>query len=349
MKIADPEQLVFIGMDYGKADSTGKIHDGHALRVDKVIPNSKSPGGYDFVLVNPWNSQKRETYSLSDIRERGQDFRIFNSSPQKLLMHYLLGFTPAAISFVCENSKVLSEILQIEEMDVLHIDSLVEGIIQGKIKLIEIAQKLIDRGVVQPKMKQLKEELEASDKNKFHLFIEKNNFRIQKLREVIEFADKSRFIESLALIKKELSKIEQLAQEDNKYNKTFQVANQLYTQLLQAKECLLHIETPIDERLAQFQKSCLDAIHTALPILGQEVEWQPLLIKLVNVIVALATVGLVCLATGRFGLFKPQKKILPLEEILPLKETLGQTAQKLQQGVDANNDVAKLILSRRSA
>ncbi|WP_309598917.1 hypothetical protein [Legionella sainthelensi] len=78
-------------MRYGQVDANGKRHGRHALRIDKIIPNANSTGGYDFVLVNPWDNQKRETYSLKDIQQKKCRFSTFTINPyehdlkQKLL------------------------------------------------------------------------------------------------------------------------------------------------------------------------------------------------------------------------------------------------------------------------
>lgn len=80
-KTIAPDYPIYISMDYGASDAFGKYHGRHGLRIDKIVANPSSPGGYDFVLVNPWNNQRKETYSLNDIKLRHYRFCIFNTNP----------------------------------------------------------------------------------------------------------------------------------------------------------------------------------------------------------------------------------------------------------------------------
>ncbi|AMP90171.1 hypothetical protein [Legionella pneumophila] len=81
LKTIAPLEPIYISMKYGQIDANGETHDGHALRIDRIIPNPKSAGGYDFVLVNPWDNQKRETYSLNEIQQRDCSFGVFSTKP----------------------------------------------------------------------------------------------------------------------------------------------------------------------------------------------------------------------------------------------------------------------------
>ncbi|RYB30339.1 hypothetical protein D7227_14995, partial [Legionella pneumophila] len=82
-KTTAPQEPVYISIKYGEVDSNGVRHGRHALRLDRIIPNPKSAGGYDFVLVNPWNNQLKETYSLDEIQQRKCRFSIFSTKPYK--------------------------------------------------------------------------------------------------------------------------------------------------------------------------------------------------------------------------------------------------------------------------
>ncbi|WP_115704293.1 hypothetical protein [Legionella sainthelensi] len=83
LKTIAPQSPIYISMSYGQVDAHGERHGRHALRIDKIIPNANSAGGYDFVLVNPWDNQKRETYSLDEILERKCRFSVFSTKPYK--------------------------------------------------------------------------------------------------------------------------------------------------------------------------------------------------------------------------------------------------------------------------
>lgn len=71
-----------ISMKYGRSDDFGKIHERHALVIENIVPNTKSAGGYDFILVNPWNTNaESEAYSLNDILLRAPFFALFDINP----------------------------------------------------------------------------------------------------------------------------------------------------------------------------------------------------------------------------------------------------------------------------
>lgn len=69
-KLTAQDEPVYIEMDHGQIDAHGKFHGYHALRLQKILENPRTPGGYDFVLVNPWDTSKTETYSIRDIKSR---------------------------------------------------------------------------------------------------------------------------------------------------------------------------------------------------------------------------------------------------------------------------------------
>ncbi|KTD64147.1 hypothetical protein [Legionella shakespearei] len=81
LKTEKPNQPVYISMAYGYKDYLGRIHGRHALRIDKIVP--KQPDGYDFVLINPWNNQKKETFSIDEIKARNYRFSIYNVKKQE--------------------------------------------------------------------------------------------------------------------------------------------------------------------------------------------------------------------------------------------------------------------------
>ena len=78
LKMINPAQPVYISMSYGRPDQNGVINGRHALRIDQVI--QKSNGSYDFVLINPHNNQKRETYSQDEILKRNYRFSVYNTN-----------------------------------------------------------------------------------------------------------------------------------------------------------------------------------------------------------------------------------------------------------------------------
>lgn len=71
LKMLNPEQPLYIEMDHGEPDRDGRIHGYHALRVKRI---EKTGTSYNFVLANPWDNSKEETYSLNDIQSRNFQF-----------------------------------------------------------------------------------------------------------------------------------------------------------------------------------------------------------------------------------------------------------------------------------
>lgn len=109
-----PEKPIYVAMDYGKRDEYGVIHSGHALRIDKIIPNSNMPGGYEFILVNPWDTSKRESMSLDEIQRRRATFDIFNTKPERdELIPILLKMPDEKGQYVIENPDLCSMISRI--------------------------------------------------------------------------------------------------------------------------------------------------------------------------------------------------------------------------------------------
>ncbi|KTD42371.1 hypothetical protein [Legionella quateirensis] len=78
LKTINPAQPVYISMSYGRPDQYGIINGRHALRIDRVIQNSD--GTYDFVLINPHDNTKRETYKLDEIMKRNYRFSVYNTN-----------------------------------------------------------------------------------------------------------------------------------------------------------------------------------------------------------------------------------------------------------------------------
>lgn len=116
-KIANPQASVYISIDYGNIDSFGKRHGRHALRIDKIIPNPKSPGGYDFSLANPWNNQEREIYNLDDIRERNYRFCTFNVRPHYYDELVRLPISDSLRETVLKKPQLMNFLLQIKNIN----------------------------------------------------------------------------------------------------------------------------------------------------------------------------------------------------------------------------------------
>jgi hypothetical protein len=76
LKTINPDAPIYISMDWDAVDAQGQTHDRHGLRVKKIV--AKGDGKYDFILVNPWNNQTEETFTLDDIKKRDYRFCKFS-------------------------------------------------------------------------------------------------------------------------------------------------------------------------------------------------------------------------------------------------------------------------------
>ena len=107
LKLLFPDQPIYIGMDYGREDGYGRKHDRHGLRVDQIIPDRTSPGGYRFMLVNPWNTERGvEEYSVNDIKQRGSRFCIYKTNPQRFELMQRLAMSPDVLKTVVKIKKL---------------------------------------------------------------------------------------------------------------------------------------------------------------------------------------------------------------------------------------------------
>ncbi|HFD2317743.1 TPA: Dot/Icm T4SS effector CegC2, partial [Legionella pneumophila] len=118
LKLMNPDEPVYISMSYGKVDSFGKFHGRHALRIDKIIP--KGSGNYDFVLINPHDNSKTETYKLDDLNKRNCRFCLFNTSIHRAsLTKKLLTLSNEDGRYVFSNSGLQKRLISLEEMNLL--------------------------------------------------------------------------------------------------------------------------------------------------------------------------------------------------------------------------------------
>lgn len=114
LKTINPAQPVYISMAYGSKDYQGKIHGRHALRIDKVVP--KLPEGYDVVLINPWDNQKRETFSLDEIEQRNYRFSVYHVNKQHGDLTTALLACPIELGqYVFQNPPLFNVLLQLQQ------------------------------------------------------------------------------------------------------------------------------------------------------------------------------------------------------------------------------------------
>ncbi|TIE30313.1 hypothetical protein DIZ73_08030 [Legionella pneumophila] len=118
LKLMNPKEAVYISFAYGEPDANGKIHDRHALRIDKVVP--KINGGYDFILVNPWDNQKQETFSLEELEKRDCRFCTFSLNQQRYEITRILLKNPIGQGqYIFANPELFTLLLQMQKLSLL--------------------------------------------------------------------------------------------------------------------------------------------------------------------------------------------------------------------------------------
>lgn len=89
-----PHQPIYISINYRKKDLHGKEHVRHALRIDRITPDSRpGSGGFCFVMVNPWNNQTHETMTCEELKQKQCKFSIYQTNQKQfewisLLLQY---------------------------------------------------------------------------------------------------------------------------------------------------------------------------------------------------------------------------------------------------------------------
>lgn len=118
LKLMNPREAIYISFAYGEPDANGKIHERHALRIDKVV--SKTNGGYDFILVNPWDNQKQETFSLGELEKRDCRFCTFSLNQQRYEVTRILLKNPVEQGqYIFANPELFTLLLQMQKLSLL--------------------------------------------------------------------------------------------------------------------------------------------------------------------------------------------------------------------------------------
>ena len=109
LKSLFPHQCVYIAIDYSELDTHGYLHNRHALRIESIVASPDSPGGYDFILVNPWNNQAYETFNLVDIKRRNPLFCTYITKPEHHnLTQMLLRIPLAEATYIVDRPDLLT-------------------------------------------------------------------------------------------------------------------------------------------------------------------------------------------------------------------------------------------------
>ncbi|AMP88999.1 hypothetical protein [Legionella pneumophila] len=118
LKLMNPKEAVYISFAYGEPDANGKIHERHALRIDKVV--TKTNGGYDFILVNPWDNQKQEIFSLEELEKRDCRFCTFSLNQQRHEITRILLKNPIEQGqYIFANPELFNLLLQMQKLSLL--------------------------------------------------------------------------------------------------------------------------------------------------------------------------------------------------------------------------------------
>ena len=117
IKTICPDQPIYIGMLYDFEDTFGTLDKRHALRIERIIPINDRPGDYMFVLVNPWDNQLTETYTLEELKKRKCRFSIFDTDrPKYELIRMLMSRSDTLGQIVFANPELLQMVLRIKRL-----------------------------------------------------------------------------------------------------------------------------------------------------------------------------------------------------------------------------------------
>ncbi|CEG55609.1 sbcc family protein [Legionella fallonii] len=109
LKAINPEQPLYVEMDYGTPDEFGKIHGYHALRIKRIEKKSTS---CDFILVNPWENEKEERFSLEEIKKRHYNFCELNlDTPKRELNKDILKCSEALGAYIYRTPALVTALL----------------------------------------------------------------------------------------------------------------------------------------------------------------------------------------------------------------------------------------------
>ncbi len=126
-------------------------------------------------------------------------------------------------------------------------------------------------------------------------------------REVLVVLEQINFSQHLLTIERMARVLEEKVERHHEnYVNAAQFARALHTKFLEEEECILTSNKPQQIRIEDFKNNCLIAIETALTVLEEHRGWKQFLADVASAILAILTVGMVNLATGRWRLFTPQ-------------------------------------------
>jgi hypothetical protein len=101
---------IYVAMFYGTPDAYGKIHSAHALRIQQIIADGK--GGYDFILINPWDNKKTETINLTELEKRCASLIYFTPNEwMDNLVNRLLQLPPEQVSLAFEQENLFDSLV----------------------------------------------------------------------------------------------------------------------------------------------------------------------------------------------------------------------------------------------
>ena len=124
LKTIYPTKPIYISMDWGDADRYGHRHGRHALRVEKIIPPQKPGEDYQFVLRNPWDNTKTQTFTFSDLKTRNctvctyQTDRLEDDLADRLIKSKTIDLETT--KYIFANPLLLNKIKEINRDDNFH-------------------------------------------------------------------------------------------------------------------------------------------------------------------------------------------------------------------------------------
>jgi hypothetical protein len=79
LKKLRPDYPIYISITHGTPDAHGRVGR-HGFRLDRIVESTAAgAGGYDFILVNPWDNTTTERHNYTDIQRRSPRFAIYHT------------------------------------------------------------------------------------------------------------------------------------------------------------------------------------------------------------------------------------------------------------------------------
>lgn len=118
LKVMNPQECIYLSMSIDALDSADGSSGRHAYRIERIV--AKADGNHEFILVNPWDTRKKEKHSLEALKKRDCRFCTFATNQQKFEITPILLKKPMDQGqYIFSHPQLFDLILQMHTMNVL--------------------------------------------------------------------------------------------------------------------------------------------------------------------------------------------------------------------------------------